>query len=157
MRTRVKVAVLALAVAGLMGTGLVAPAGAGDIGTTLDVEKVVVGTPPPGTTFAVQVTCDNGVNAQLVFTGAETQTVPIQPLDPSMICTVTEPGTGGATSVAFACADQQGATECQSDNSIQIFEGGTTEITITNTFDPSTPLTPETPATPVPGTPRFTG
>jgi hypothetical protein len=158
MRTRVKVAVLGLAVAGLMAAGLVAPAGAGkQIGTTIDIEKVVVGTPPPGATYTVNVNCDDGQSDQVTFTGPGTEVVTVLLSDPGMICTVTEPGTGGASSVSFACADQVGATECQSDSSIQLLESGDALITITNTFDPSTPVAPGTPATPVPGTPRFTG
>lgn len=157
MRAQVRVVLLGLAAVGLVGAGLVAPAGAGkDLLTTIDVEKVVVGTPPPGTTYAVEVDCDDGQSFQLVFNGPGTEVVTLPLTDPGMICTVTEPGTGGASSVSFACADQQGATECQSPNSVALFEPGDARITITNTFDPSTPVTP-TPPTPVPGAPRFTG
>lgn len=156
MRTRVKVGVLGLAAVGLVTAGLMAPAGAGkQVGVPITVEKIVVGTPPTGTTYAVVLTCDDGQVFPLTFNGPDAQVATVLLSDPGMICTVTEPGTGGASSVTFACEDAQGATECLSPSSIQIFESLESGFTVTNTFDPTTPL--ETPATPVPGTPRFTG
>ena len=143
-----------MAVVAIVGVAL-APAGAGKrIGAQIDVEKVVVGTPPPGTTYAVVLTCDDGQVFPLTFNGPDAQVVTVLLSEPGMICTVTEPGTGGASSVSFACADDPTSTECQSPNSIELVEPADGGFTITNTFDPSTPVTP---ATPVPGTPRFTG
>ena len=158
MKARTRVAVLGLAAVGVMGAGTLVPAGAGkQVGVPITIEKVVVGTPPPGATYTVDVNCDDGQSEQATFTGPGTEVVTVLLSEPGIICTVTESGTGGASGVTFACTEDVGTTECLSPNSIQIFEPGEGGFTVINTFDPTTPVTPGTPATPVPGTPRFTG
>jgi Domain of unknown function (DUF5979) len=152
------IAVLALAAGALVAMSV--PAFAGN-NLRVDVDKVVVGTAPAGTTFTVHYSCTlTGISGDLSFDAAGAA-VPANSnfFNSSMInttCTITETGSGGASNVAYDCADDVNAT-CLSGNQV-IFDSPTSTssnvtFTVTNTF---TPAEPE-PAAAVAGTPEFTG
>ena len=74
----------------------------------------------------------------------------------SQACTVSEPGTGGASSVAFACSAVQQST-CNSSTS-NTFQSDVARVsyTVTNTFDPGATPAAEA-AQPIEAAPAFTG
>jgi hypothetical protein len=172
MRIRSAIVVACVAAAAAVAA-LAVPAGAGNGGYVLTIEKVVVGELPPGTEFVVNVFCvdseQNGsvdVVEDLTFPGdgSDTVFVPLSGAELPVTCTVTETDDGGATSVAYACEDDPGATECTAENVIEIFEPGEdSTITVTNTFAPPEPPPPPPPPPPpepaqaVAAGPRFTG
>jgi Tol biopolymer transport system component len=122
-----------------------------DVTGDVTVTKWVNGTPAPGTTFTVEVKCDNGDDTftkTLTFgeTGG-TQAFERESFGP-LECDVTEPQTGGATAVQFTCANGEN-TDCKDSDTFELFDdpGGDhtkVDITVTNTF----PVTAE---------PNFTG
>jgi hypothetical protein len=117
------VTVLALVVlAPVAGAGGVKP-----IDAPLTIVKVVDGPVPAGTTFEVTVHCDKAI---IVDGGPASDTASVtfdedgQPTSPDVIgfgdpgtCTVTETGTGGAASVAYACEGVAGTPEGLPDSS----------------------------------------
>lgn len=121
---------------------------------SIAVTKVVAGSPPEGTTFTVQLDCVDSIDgdgevdlrslpddfvAEVTF-GAGGGLKYVYS-DHPVICTVTEPGTGGATSVTI------------SPEVLDLTPAPTTyATTVTNTF----PAAPE-PAPAIAVTPRFTG
>jgi len=113
------------------------------------VTKVVVGTPPAGTTFTVKVDCDGEQDDKTLTFGETGGTKSFERESFTRLeCEVNEPGTGGATTVAIACADAENA-ECKHDGNFELFDdpGGDdthVDITVTNTF-------------PVVAEPTFTG
>jgi Domain of unknown function (DUF5979) len=134
------------------------PAGAGRAFQVVEVTKVVQGTPPPGTQFEVAVSC-TGVNGPtesgtLTFDG----TGGTQEFDAgggSQSCTVSEPGTGGASAVSFSCTPVEQAT-CNSSTS-NMFQSDVARVSyvVTNTFEPPPPA-PEA-AVAIEAAPAFTG
>jgi len=98
---------LAAGAVALATAALAAPSGAGEQDAApLTIEKVIVGTPPPGTQFVVEFNCENGNNTldQVTF---DEFGEPVGPnttffLDPDE-CAPTETQTGGASSVSYAC------------------------------------------------------
>ena len=141
-----------VAVVGLVAAGLVVGATPADAGRslTVNVTKVVVGDPPPGTTFVVRIECELGGPLVVTFdaTGG-TKSVAGSEIDIS--CSVSEPQNGNADSTTFACENVQNVT-C--DTSTFSIDDNPTEvnITVTNTFVP-----PPAPAAAVPAAPTFTG
>lgn len=172
MRVRRMIAVGCVAALGAVAAGLAVPAGAGESPHVLNIEKVVVGDLPPGTEFIVHVVCVDdsqngflGVDEELPFTGPGSESVEVllSGAELPVTCTVTETDDGGAATVAYACEDDFGASECVDDNVIELFEPGESTITVTNTFEAEPepepapePLEPPA-AAPVAGAPRFTG
>ena len=112
-----------------------------EVGGDVTVTKRVNGTPPAGTTFAVEIVCDDGddhVTKTLTFgeTGG-TQTFERESFGP-LECEVTERQTGGASSVEVTCANAENA-ECTRGGTFELFDdpGGDDthiEISVTNTF-----------------------
>jgi hypothetical protein len=151
---------------------LAAPASAGQ-NLNVQVHKVVVGNAPPGTTFTVHYACsDGGPSGDLSFDASGD---PVPANDnffnanvPGTTCTVTETGTGGATTVAYACEDDGINASCAPSGNEVTFDSPdqtstSVTFTVTNTFAEPTPgTTPAGPAAPEPasavvGTPVFTG
>jgi DNA-binding beta-propeller fold protein YncE len=102
------------------------------------VTKAVVGTPPPGATYQVEVDCD-GEQDDKVLTFGETggtQTFERESSEP-LECEVTETVTGGAGTVEITCANAENA-ECKQGGKFELFDdsGDDTriDITVTNTF-----------------------
>ena len=169
MRTKLLAAVGITAVALL---ALSAPASAGE-NMHVEVNKIVVGTPPPGTTFTVHFDCtDGGPDGDLTFNAAGN---PV-PANSNFFndgflgttCTITEPGTGGATSVGISCQDDGVNASCSPSGDSVTFDSPTNTsnnvtFAVTNTFgEPTPPTGPETPAGTAPavavvGVPGFTG
>ena len=143
-----------VAAVGLVSAALVlgaTPADAGN-GTTLTITKVVVGNPPPGTTFSVRIQCDGAVQVNIPFgdAGGQSGAVFINPASPS--CSVSEPQDGNADSTTFAC--QAGVNVTCDTSTFEIDSGGAeVDITVTNTFVPPPPPAAEA----VPAAPAFTG
>jgi hypothetical protein len=171
MRTKL-LASLALVACTLLALGTPASAG---MNMHVEVNKVVVGTAPPGTTFTVHYDCsDGGPEGDLIFDATGN---PV-PADDNFFndgvlnstCTITETATGGASSVAYACEDDGINASCAASGNAVTFDSptnnsNTVTFTVTNTFtDPTPGTTP--PATTAPateaavavvGAPRFTG
>ena len=139
-----------VAAVGLVAAGLVVGATPAHAGTefTANVTKVVVGDPPPGTTFVVRVQCNGSVEADVPFdaTGG-TETVIINPTN--LNCSVSEPQNGNANSTTFACENVEFVICDTSTFEIEDNEGEV-NLTVTNTFVPA-------PAAVVPAAPTFTG
>ena len=169
VRTKLLAAVGIIAAALL---ALAAPASAGD-NMHVEVNKVVVGTPPPGTTFTVHFDCtDGGPDGDLTF-NASGNPVPANSNFfndgfPGTTCTITEPGTGSATSVSISCQDDGVNASCSPEGDSVTFDSPTNTsnsvtFTVTNTFgEPTPPTGPETPAASEPAVavvsvPGFTG
>ena len=136
-----------------------APAGAGSAFQVVEVTKVVEGTPAPGTQFEVAVSC-TGVNGP-TESGTLTfdSTGGTQEFDAgggSQSCTVSEPGTGGASAVSFSCTPVAQAT-CNSSTS-NTFQSDVARVSyvVTNTFEPTATPTAEA-AQPIEAAPTFTG
>jgi hypothetical protein len=168
-------AVLAVTVGVLVALG--APASAGQ-NMNVQVNKVVVGTAPPGTTFTVHYSCtDGGPSGDLSF-DATGKPVPASSnfFNDGFLgstCTLTETATGGATSVTFSCQDDGVNASCASSGNEVTFDSptnlsNTVIFTVTNSFvapapapdaAPSAPSTPSAaePAAAVAGAPRLTG
>jgi Domain of unknown function (DUF5979) len=161
----------AFGIAALVVAALAAPASAGQ-NMHVEVNKVVVGTVPPGTTFTMHYACDNGgPEGDLTF-DATGNPVPANSnfFNDGVLgstCTITETGTGGATSVAYACEDDGVNASCAASGNEITFDSPTNtsnnvDFTVTNTFAEPTPGT-TAPATATPGatavvaTPVFTG
>jgi len=156
------------AVAAIWGLGMAlsaVPATAGQ-DNTLTVTKVVEGTAPPGTVFTIDVDCEDeggGIeDFQFEFGPVGgSETVVVQAVEQE--CNVNESGTGGASSVSYACevtVPGRGAAQCISDTTLLIPSpggGATAEFTVTNTFDEQAPAPAPVEAAPVEATPGFTG
>lgn len=177
MRTALRIVFVAALAFGAIALAAV-PGGAGaPITNTVTIEKEVIGTPPAGTTFTVQVDCVNGLGAgaaaapTVTFDENGDPTTPganVFHPGPTSTCTVTETGAGGASSVGYGCVSQGNVNsdpdgslvDCTSDNVVHFTDviGDSATITVTNTFVP-TPVPP--PPTPAPlavqAAPTFTG
>ncbi len=109
---------------------------------TLAVTKSVVGTPPSGTTFTVDVNCSiDALDRTLTFDETGTLTSansPIPSIPTGTQCTVTETGDGGASSVGYSV---DGGTASASAPTVTINNAEQSDVAITNTFT----------ATPAPG------
>jgi Domain of unknown function (DUF5979) len=166
---------LALVACTLLALG--APASAGE-NLHVEVNKVVVGSASAGTTFTVHYACTGGgPSGDLTFNATGD---PIPANDnffnanvPGTTCTITETGTGGATTVAYACEDDGVNATCAPSGNEATFDSpdqtsNNVTFTVTNTFDGATPTTTPgstpasatpgaEPATAVAGVPRLTG
>jgi hypothetical protein len=162
VRTKLLVVVGIVAAAVL---ALAAPASAGE-NMHVEVHKVVVGTAPPGTTFTVHFDCtDGGPDGDLTF-DATGDPVPassnfFNDSFPGTTCTITEPGSGGATTVSFSCQDDGVNASCSPSGDSVTFDSSmnlsnNVDFTVTNTFGEPTPTTtgPASPAAPQPGVPQ---
>jgi Domain of unknown function (DUF5979) len=161
------VLVIGLVVGGFASTS----AAGGDV--TLTVEKAVSGPVPPGTTFTVDLNCE-----QEPETGSTTMTfdergnpvpagsnvVTYSVIPPGGFdCTPTEQPGSGAT-VSYSCSDE-GSVECgsagpQSDPIVVSVTGtGTATVTVANAFSTPTPPPQPTvaPPPPIEAAPAFTG
>jgi hypothetical protein len=178
MRTSIRVFVVTALALGAVGLAA-APGGAGaEPINTFFVEKHVSGAVPDGTTFTVDVTCNNILapvgaagTVQVTFDADGNPTSNNSITTPAgSECTATEADDGGATSTSYACQITPGGTSLavcgDGGNSAQFLDiiGQTATITITNTFagTPTTPTTPPLqPVTPaaraVQAAPTFTG
>jgi hypothetical protein len=164
-------AVLALAAGVLVALGT--PASAGE-NMHVEVNKVVVGSAPAGTTFTVHYACtDGGPSGDLTF-DATGKSVPANDnfFNDGVLgttCTITETGTGGATTVAYNCQDDGVNASCAASGNEVTFDSpnntsNNVTFTVTNTFGGTSPTPtapaaqpePE-PATAVGGVPRLTG
>jgi hypothetical protein len=169
MRMKILAAV-ALVAGTLLALG--APASAGE-NLHVEVNKVVVGSAPAGTTFTVHYACtDGGPSGDLTFDATGD---PVPANDnffnanvPGTTCTITETGTGGATTVAYACEDDGVNASCAPSGNEVTFDSpdetsNNVTFTVTNTFaEPAPDTTPAGPAAPEPATavvstPAFTG
>ena len=169
MRTKI---LAAIGLVAATAAALAAPAAAGE-NLNVQVHKVVVGNAPPGTTFTVHYACsDGGPSGDLSFDASGD---PVPANDnffnanvPGTTCTITETGTGGATTVAYACEDDGINASCAPSGNEATFDSPdqtstSVTFTVTNTFAEPTPgTTPAGPAAPEPatavvGTPVFTG
>jgi hypothetical protein len=174
MRTALRIMFVAALTGGAIGAAA-APGGAGAVITnTVTIVKEVVGTPPVGTTFSVQVDCGGALPPPVTFDANGnllSATATFHP-GPTSTCTVTETASGGASSVGYGCvsagngpngSDPDGSlVDCTSDNVVHFTDviGDSATITVTNTFVP-TPTTTTPPTTPAPqavqAAPTFTG
>ena len=133
------VAALGVTTVALAG-GLAAPAHAAD--QEIVLTKAVNGPAPSGASYQVQLACqpEGVISGGFVFSGPGTQNVDATGITS---CTVSEPGTGGAASVAFRC-QATGRGVCASETTLQFLPGdgpASVTITITNTFNPPTTTT----------------
>jgi Domain of unknown function (DUF5979) len=162
-----------VAAVGVTAAALLALAAPASAGTNMNVQvrKVVVGTAPPGTTFTVHFDCtDGGPDGDLTFDATGTAV----PADNNFFndgvlgttCTLTEPGTGGATSVSISCQDDGVNASCSPSGDSVTFDSPTNlsnevDFTVTNTFGEPAPATPTPaaaePAVAVVSVPVFTG
>jgi Domain of unknown function (DUF5979) len=169
---RTVLAVFAVTAGVLVALGT--PASAGE-NMHVEVNKVVVGTAPPSTTFTIHYECtDGGPSGDLSF---DASGKPV-PADSNFFndgvlnstCTITETATGGAADVAYSCQDNGVDASCAASGNEVTFDSPTNNsnnvvFTVTNTFvdatapgdgAPTAPTTAE-PAATVAGAPRFTG
>jgi hypothetical protein len=135
-------AVLAIGVVALSSAG--GAATAGEPFQVFEVEKVVEGTPPPGTEFVVEVECTQfqgpPITETLTFTESGVQTVDAG--GGSMGCEATETENGGASSVEVTCEAFEEAS-CTSDNAVEYTSDvASARVTFTNRFDPPPPPPP---------------
>lgn len=150
-----------------------APASAGE-NLHVEVNKVVVGSAPAGTTFTVNYACSGGGPSGDLTFDATGDPVPandnfFNANVPGTTCTITETGTGGATTVAYACEDDGVNATCAPSGNEATFDSpdqtsNNVTFTVTNTFDGATPTTTPgsatpgaEPATAVAAVPRLTG
>jgi hypothetical protein len=154
-----------------------APASAGE-NLHVEVNRVVVGSAPSGTTFTVHYACTGGGPSGDVTFNATGDPIPandnfFNANVPGTTCTITETGTGGATTVAYACEDDGVNATCAPSGNEVTFDSpdqtsNNVTFTVTNTFDGATPTTTPgstpasatpgaAPATAVAGVPRLTG
>ena len=153
-----------VAAVGLVATGLVLGATLADAGpgpNSIVVTKVVQGPVPPGTTFIVDVDCDeDAFDNQAMFPATGGSEVILVGLGVDQTCTVAETQTGGAVATTFACqVTDVGVNDpptCQGTNAAVSLNSLDSEVTITvtNTFVP--PPEPAA-AEPVEAAPTFTG
>jgi hypothetical protein len=148
------------------------PASAGE-NLHVEVNKVVVGSAPAGTTFTVHYACtDGGPSGDLTFDATGN---PVPANDnffnanvPGTTCTITETATGGATAVAYACKDDGVNATCAPSGNAATFDSpdqtsNNVIFTVTNTFaEPASGTAAPVPAAPGPAaavvsTPSFTG
>ena len=151
---------------------LATPVSAGE-NMHVEVNKVVDGTAPPGTTFTVHFECsDGGPDGDLTFDATGTP-VPansnfFNDSVPGTTCTITETATGGATSVSISCQDDGVNASCSPSGDSVTFDSPTNtsnnvDFTVTNTFGEPVPTTgaatsvPSEPAVAVVSVPGFTG
>ena len=158
-----------------------APAGAQQANNTITVEKVVDGTAPEGTVFAVEVDCDSAEGPTTVYfdengdpsdqngdSDPGSNVVDVDPFNDTDVCTVTETEDGGASSVSYSCDDENSLrTDCNADNEVEFddVDDATATVTVTNAFEvvPTTTTTtvapqPVAPApAPVKAAANFTG
>lgn len=169
MRMKI-LATAALVACTLLALG--APASAGE-NLHVEVNKVVVGSAPAGTTFTVHYACtDGGPSGDLTFDATGD---PVPANDnffnanvPGTTCTITETATGGATTVAYACEDDGVNATCAPSGNEATFDSpdrtsNNVTFTVTNTFAEPAPGTAAPvaaapgPAAAVVSTPSFTG
>lgn len=109
----------------VIGSGVTASATITNSYTTtagsIRIEKQVTGSPPPGEMFEVRIECDGILASALIPVGGSAT---FDSIPDGTVCTVTEPGPGGATSVAI------------SPNPVVATGGSETLVTVTNDFTP---------------------
>lgn len=175
MRNSVRLLVVsAMALGGVAAGAIPGVAGAPAINTVV-VEKEVTGSVPAGTTFTVEVTCEDLLVPRaaaptpvvVTFDADGTPTSDNSITTPGgTVCTATETENGGATSTTYACDMLHGINDdeppflgnCTGDNEATFdrVAGDTATITVTNGFPvPEEPVTPVAQA--VQAAPAFTG
>ena len=148
------------ALAACVTVALSAPASAGG-NLHGEVNNVVVGTAPAGTTFTVHYSCTSGPTGDLQFDASGTPTPPSSNFFNSLAaatCTISETVTGGASAVSYQCVSGGPDATCDPSGTSATFNGGTSTnvtFTVTNTF--AAPEVPTTVPTAVPTAPNFTG
>ncbi|HEV2311082.1 MAG TPA: DUF5979 domain-containing protein, partial [Acidimicrobiia bacterium] len=107
---------------------------------SLTVSKTVVGTPPEGSTFTVSVACPasrtplSGFPKTLTFNSSGTLTsgtLPITGIPAGTQCSVTETGTGGATSTTYAV---NGGSSSSNPPTVVISSSTERSVAVTNTY-----------------------
>ena len=154
------VAAIATLAAAAVSAGIAPPGGAQAIDNQvhLTVNKVVA-----GTQFTIDISCSqNGgppTISSVVMNGPGNVAEADYLLDGPVVCTITEPATGGATA-SFGCSTT-GNAQCNG-NVVTFVNGGSTgTVTVTNTF--SDPITVQgvevagAAATAIVAVPRTTG
>ena len=119
----------------------------------VQVDKVVEGTAPAGVQFTIDLTCEGDVRSGEGAYGGDTEGAPLPFIDTTLTfgpsggtqtvvhstaqrCTITETGTGGATTVTVEtsdCAENEAAPEVTS-GTFDIFAPITCPQTVTNVF-----------------------
>ena len=137
------VAAIATLAAAAVSAGIATPGGAQAIDNQvhLTVNKVVAGNQPAGTQFTIDISCsrngDPPTSSSVVMNGPGNVAEADYLLDGPVVCTITEPATGGATA-SFDCSTT-GNAQCNG-NVVTFVNGGSTgTVTVTNTF--SDPIT----------------
>ena len=149
---------LSLAAAFVLGMSAI-PAGAGDLPIQpIHIVKVVEGPVPEGTTFEVNVTCEDSqgqpeIDETVTFPATGGEQV-VGGGGASIDCSLEETVTGGAASVAFECDPFENVT-CLADGTGFTFSSDFAEVTVTVTNTFAAP--PEPVAEPVVVAPVFTG
>jgi len=150
-----------LAAVALVGGVLVAMSGVSVAGGNMHVEvdKVVVGTAPAGTTFTVHYSCTGGgPSGDLTFDATGAAVPPSSNFfnDGSLhsTCTISETGTGGAANVTIQCVADSNATCAASGNQVTFTSPSdiSSDVTFTVTNANTSALSPLTVA-PSPATP----
>jgi hypothetical protein len=146
--------VAAVALASGAMFALVGPASAQTQGNSFTVIKVVSGSVPSGTVFAVQVSCTGNGSTNLWFddtghpsTSSGTQiATPVITPSASDTCTASETFSGGASSISYACSASGTLTTCSGNNAVHYGDTstGVGAVTITNTFSSTTTTTTTT-------------
>ena len=179
MRSAIRILFVAAMAAGAVAVAA-APSGAGaPRANTVTIEKHVIGTAPTGTVFTVQLDCQSNLAPLAAPLAAPIPTLSFDAngqaqsnnvfnVPAGQTCTVTETATGGASTVAYACAITRGSTDqigppflgnCTAGNVASFTDviGDHATITVTNTFVAPTPppAPPVTQAVQV--APTFTG
>ena len=133
-------AMVTFALAAGLTVALSAPASAGD-NLHGDVNKVVVGTAPAGTTFTVHYSCTSGPTGDLQFDANGNPTPPSSNefnSSTSATCTISETVTGGASTVAYQCVSGGPNVTCDPSGTSATFTGpisANVTFTVTNTFE----------------------
>jgi hypothetical protein len=179
MRSTFRILVVAAMALGVVGIAAVPGSAGAPPANTVIIEKEVTGTVPAGTTFTVEVFCENQLqpeaaaplpDAAITFDATGTPTSDnILTTTAGTQCTAVENANGGATSTTYACDMVHGTTDqtgppflgnCEGGDTASFGDviGDTATITVTNNFPTAVPLTPITPAAQaVQAAPAFTG
>ena len=148
MRRAIGLVAAALVVCVTVIVAVPGSASAGFENLTVKITKVVVGNPPSGASFLVQIQCNGTLQAEANFDAAGGMETVMFDSDEED-CSVSEPENGSADSTAFAC---EAVSNVTCDTSTFEIETSPSEVnlTVTNTFVPPA-------AAPVPAAPTFTG
>ena len=127
--------------------GLAGPASAGIV-ENLQIDKVVVGPVPAGTTFTIDYSCTGGATGSFTYnsSGSPTGENTLSAIDQGT-CTVSEPNPEGAVNVSFSCSATviSPIITCGGDGKSVVFgEGaeGSATITVRDAYLPPLTVSP---------------